>query len=183
MKPVPLASTDRRDTIVKALTEAEHPVSGSALGKLTGVTRQVVVQDIALLRNSGYPIEATARGYVLIKPEEVPTRVFKTRHTQDQTADELNLFVDHGATVVDVFVNHRIYGRVAAELGLKNRRDVARFITELESGISTPLMSLTSGYHFHHITAESEEVLDEIEQALEDKGYLVDYTPFELEHF
>ena len=120
---------------------------------------------------------------MLIKPEEVPTRVFKTRHTQDQTADELNLFVDHGATVVDVFVNHRIYGRVAAELGLKNRRDVARFIAELESGISTPLMSLTSGYHFHHITAESEEVLDEIEQALEDKGYLVDYTPFELENF
>lgn len=67
--------------------------------------------------------------------------------------------------------------------GLKNRRDVARFIAELESGISTPLMSLTSGYHFHHITAESEEVLDEIEQALEDKGYLVDYTPFELENF
>ncbi len=180
---MPIANTERREAILKALSQAEHPLSGSALGKLTGVTRQVVVQDIALLRNSGYAIEATARGYVLASPQEMPTRVFKTRHTQDQTADELNLFVDHGATVVDVFVNHRTYGRVEAQLGLKNRRDVARFLTELESGISTPLMSLTSGYHFHHIAAESEEILDEIEQALQDKGYLVEYTAFELENF
>lgn len=173
----------RRSHIIETLKEASSPLSGASLGKQVGVTRQVVVQDIALLRNSGFNIQATNRGYVLIAPESKPTRLFKVRHTVEETEKELQLIVDLGATVDDVIINHRTYGRVEASLDLRNRRDVAHFIADIQSGASSPLMVATSGYHFHHVSAESEEVLDEVESALAKAGFLVDYTPFERDTF
>lgn len=173
----------RREIILEALANASSPLSGSTLGKHAGVTRQVVVQDIALLRNSGYDIQATNRGYVLNTPKQIPTRLFKVRHTIEETEKELCTIVDLGATVNDVVVNHRTYGQVQATLNIRNRRDVAHFLNDLNSGVSAPLMVVTSGYHFHNISAESEEILDEVEQALAQAGFLVEYTPFEKDNF
>lgn len=173
----------RRSTILEMLQNSSSPLSGASIGKQVGVTRQVVVQDIALLRNSGHDIQSTNRGYILITPEQKPTRLFKVRHTIEETETELHTIVDLGATVVDVIVNHRTYGRVEASLGLRNRRDVARFIADMQSGVSSPLMVVTSGYHFHHVSADSEEVLNEVESALAEAGFLVNYTPFEKNAF
>ena len=82
---------------------------------------------------------------------------------------------------MDVMVNHRIYGKVSAPLHIKNRRDVQAFLKNLESGKSTPLLNVTSGYHFHHVSAESEEILDEIEDALRRKHFLTEVFPYEQE--
>lgn len=136
-----------------------------ALGRETGVSRQVVVQDIALLRTMGYPILSTASGYVLNESKHA-SRLFKVCHTNEQTEDELVTIVDLGGTVVDVMVNHRVYGKMSAPLNIKNRRDVQLFMNNIKTGKSTPLMNVTSGYHFHHVCAEQEEILDEIEEAL-----------------
>ena len=57
--------TQRRRKLLDMMRQASAPLSGGALGRETGVSRQVVVQDIALLRTMGYPILSTARGYVL----------------------------------------------------------------------------------------------------------------------
>lgn len=165
------------------LEQTTAPLSGAALGKQLGVSRQVVVQDIALLRQSGAAIVATNRGYVVHAADDRPKRLFKVHHTIEQTGEELNLMVDHGAVVENVIVNHRTYGRMAADLGFSNRRDVARFLDELATGASTPLMNITSGYHFHEVSADSEEVLDELEQALADAGFLAELTDYEREHF
>ena len=175
----------RRERIVRALRDAKGPLSGGALADQCGVSRQVVVTDIALLRTRGENIVSTNRGYVLLGAgaHERPTRLFKCRHTADQTEDELTCIVDLGGRVEDVFVNHRVYGKVSSKLGVGSRRDVGRFMAELATGVSSPLMEVTSGYHFHHVSAESEEVLDEIERALAARAYLVEPTDFEAATF
>lgn len=172
---------ERRAHIVSTLCQADAPLSGGALAKAVGVSRQVIVQDIALLRANGYDIVATNRGYVVNQTKGVCTRRLKVQHSVAETADELETVVDLGGTVVDVMVNHRVYGMITAPLNIKSRRDVAAFVADMEAGRSSLLMTVTSGYHFHQIAAESEEVLDDIERALSDKGYLAELLPHEQE--
>ena len=150
------------------------------MAKLCGVSRQVVVQDVALLRTQGLPIVATARGYILEKPAGC-RRLFKCFHTEEQTEDELRAIIDAGGTVEDVIVNHRVYGRMSADLGISSRRDIERFMDGIRSGKSSPLLTVTSGYHFHHVSAPDDETLDEIERVLSDRGYLAEFMPYEVD--
>ena len=173
----------RREKILRTLSEATYPLSGSALGRACDVSRQVVVQDVALLRTQGWPIESTNRGYVLEREATRPSRLFKCHHTVDQTAEELYTIVDLGGHVRDVFVNHRVYGRLSCELGIASRRDVATYVDQIETGKSSPLMLITSGYHFHHVTADAPEALDEIGRALGEKGLLAEMTDYERRTF
>ena len=172
------SGSQRRKKIVTMLKQCSEPLSGTALGKETGVSRQVVVQDIALLRTEGYEIVATPRGYVLNAPKQL-IRVFKTFHTNEQTEEELTAIVDLGGCVLDVMVNHRVYGKMSAPLNIRNRRDVQIFMDQLKTGKSTPLLNVTSGYHFHKVTADKEEILDEIEEVLRAKGLLTEILPYE----
>lgn len=177
-----LTGTDRRKKLLLLMRESDVPLSGTQLGKITGVSRQVVVQDIALLRTEGYPIVSTARGYFLDENRQA-MRLIKVCHTNEQAEDELQTIVDLGGNVVSVMVNHRIYGRMEAPLNIKNRRDVSLFVQDLRSGKSSLLSNVTSGYHFHKIAAESEEILDEIETALREKNYLAEVLPYEMNEF
>lgn len=176
-----MTGRERRLELMGELQRAASPVSGSALARALGVSRQVIVQDIALLRANGHDVVATARGYVLREGAvtELPTRLVKVHHTVDDVEDELNTIVDLGGAVTNVMVNHRVYGKITADLDVRNRRDVARYIKGIETGKSYPLMTVTSGYHFHRIVADSEEELDEIEAALAEKGYLTEVMPYE----
>lgn len=172
---------ERRQAIVDALRASAGPLSGASLGKACGVSRQVVVQDIALLRSQGAHIVSTNRGYVLGPASARPCRLFKCRHTQDQTAEELLCVVDLGGRVEDVFVNHRIYGLISSKLGIACRRDVELFMEGLSTGRSAPLMMVTSGYHFHHVSAADGETLDLIGEALDKRGFLAPLTDYERE--
>lgn len=171
---------ERRRQLLSIMREASGPVSGGALGRETGVSRQVIVQDIALLRTEGYPIVATARGYMLDEPRQA-VRLFKVHHTNERTEEELTTIVDMGGCVLDVMVNHRVYGKMSAPLNIKNRRDIQLFMNNLRSGKSSPLLNVTSGYHFHHVSAEQEGILDEIENVLREKNFLAELLPYERE--
>ncbi len=174
----------RREKILEALRGASGPLSGAALAEQCGVSRQVIVTDVALLRSSGNQIVSTNRGYVLLTDKSArPTRLFKCCHTAKQAADELTCIVDLGARVEDVFVNHRVYGKISSRLDVGSRRDVARFVDEIETGSSTPLLEVTSGYHFHHVSAENEEILDEVARVLADRGYLAELSDYETTVF
>ena len=100
------------------------------------------------------------------------TRVFKVLHTDEEIEDELKTIVDLGGRVVDIFVWHRAYGRVNAKMSIKSRRDITQLLDDLSSGKSSPLKNITSGYHYHTIEADSEETLEEIENALAQRRYL-----------
>lgn len=169
---------ERRKLELDLFRSSQTPLSGSELGRRTGVSRQVIVQDIALLRTAGYDVVSTARGYVL-SGGDVCRREFKVQHTDKQIEEELQLIVDHGGCVEDVSVNHRTYGRISAPLGIKCRRDVKRFLDDIQSGKSSPLLNITSGYHFHNVTADDEETLDEIEAELEKAGFLAARLEYE----
>lgn len=177
-----LTGSERRKILLSRMQQSQTPISGSALGKETGVSRQVVVQDIALLRTEGYPILSTTRGYCLERADQSQrVRIFKVCHTDEQVEDELNAIVDLGGTVLDVMVNHRAYGKMTASLNIRSRRDVHVFVDNIRSGKSAPLLTVTSGYHFHTVAADSETILDEIEEMLRQKGYLAQRLPYEME--
>ena len=177
-----METQNRRYQILKLLENQHKPVSGSVLSKLFGVSRQVVVQDIALLRSEGHSILATARGYLLDEPkEEKCSRLFKVYHDESRTEEELNLIVDLGGVVEDVMVNHKVYNKVSAPLNIKNRRDVQNFLKNLKEGKSTPLSKVTSGYHFHHVSADEMEILNEIEDVLRQNNFLTEVFDYEME--
>lgn len=173
---------ERRERILKILANSTEPVSGVELAKQLQVSRQVIVQDMALIRANGSDVMATNRGYVYRETKEVD-RVFKVIHTDEQVEEELNLFVDLGGKVEDVFVYHKVYGVIKAPMNIKSRRDVRRYMEEISSGKSTNLMKLTSNYHYHTITAEDEQTLDLIQEELQQKGFLAklqDYEPVDF---
>lgn len=172
----------RRKKIIERLSQSGTPVPGVALAKELAVSRQVVVQDIALLRANGTNILSTNRGY-LVQEENATSRVFKVIHSDDEVEEELNLIVDLGGVVEDVFVYHKVYGVLRADMNIKSRRDVREYVQTLESGKSSLLKNVTSGYHYHTIRADSTEILDMIQEELRKKGFLAklqDYEPVDF---
>lgn len=167
-----MTGTERRTKIVELIQNSEKPLSGTALAKQCDVSRQVIVQDIALIRASGYDIISTNRGYIIQEPL-VRERVFKVNHTDEQLEEELYSIIDLCGTVVNVMVNHRVYGHMEAELRINSRRKVEAFMEDIRSGKSSPLKNITSNYHYHKVAADSEETLDLIEEALRQKHFLV----------
>ena len=165
--------SERREQIIRQIQESKAPVSGTKLASLYSVSRQVIVQDIALIRAAGYEIISTNRGYILNQPKTV-CRIFKVQHTDEQLEEELNTIVDLGGCVDNDMIHHRVYGKMEAELALSSRRKVGAFMEDIRSGKSSPLKNITSNYHYHKVSADSEETLDLIEQELREKGFLVE---------
>ncbi|MBQ4568487.1 MAG: transcription repressor NadR [Ruminococcus sp.] len=166
-----MKAEERRKAIAHLLMSEDKPVSGSTLSEQFGVSRQIIVQDISVLKGQGFEVLSTHSGYIVQK-SPYKERVFKLFHTTQQTEQELNLIVDNGGTVVDVFVWHKVYGRVVAKLNIFSRLQVKQFIEGVRSGKSTELMHITGGYHYHTVRAESEQVLDKIEALLSEQGFI-----------
>lgn len=162
----------RRTEIINCLLSEQKPVSGSTLSEKFGVSRQIIVQDISVLKAAGYEILSTHSGYI-VRYTPLAERTFKLYHTTEQTEDELNTIVDLGGTIVDVFVWHKVYGKITAVLNIFSRLHVKQFIEGVRSGKSTELMNITGGYHYHTVRANSEEQLDQIQQALTERNYIV----------
>ncbi len=171
-----MKTEERRNHILEMLEVSDEPLSGSFLAKHFGVSRQVIVTDIAILKSRKPELVATARGYILVRSDERRC-VFKVYHTEEQTEDELTAIVELGGKIIDVYVDHRIYGTIRRPLEISSKRDVGRFLEDIHSSASSPLMNITKGYHFHTVQARSEAVLKEIEEMLRDRGYLIETLP------
>lgn len=177
-----MSGQERREQILKILENSEKPVPGVELAAQLEVSRQVIVQDMALLRANGVEILSTHRGYVVAE-EKKKSRVFKVLHTDKQVEEELNLYVDFGGKVEDVFVFHKVHGVIKVSMNIRSRRDVQQYMYDISTGKSTQLMKLTSNYHYHTISADSEEILDMIQEELQNRGFLAklqDYEPVDF---
>lgn len=163
---------ERRKAIVNRLLSANEPISGSALAQEFNISRQIIVQDITVLKGTGYEILSTSQGYIMQK-SPLSERIFKVRHTTEQTEDELSCIVNLGGTVVDVFVWHKVYGKIDATLNIFSPMHIKQFLEGVRTGQSTELMHITGGYHYHTIRADNEAVLDRIESALTERNYIV----------
>ena len=168
----------RREKIIDILNSSSKPVSGVALASMLNVSRQVIVQDIALIRASDNEISSTNRGYVIRKKNE-HTRILKVVHTEADVEAELNSIVDMGGWVKDVFVYHKVYGVIKADLNLHSRRDIKDYMAEIGNGKSNLLMNVTSGYHYHTVIAPDEDTLDIIQEKLDKLGFLARLQEYE----
>lgn len=166
----------RRTEILRLLKERGTPLSGTALAKELGVSRQVIVQDIALIRAENHNILSTNKGYVFrTESEEIaqPKRVFRVRHTTDEVLDEFLTVLELGGTVLDVAVEHEIYGQIRVDLLIETAQDAREFVYKLSNCKDNPLKVLTDDCHYHTVTAPSEKLLDLIQRELSEKGFLI----------
>ena len=166
---------NRRVGIISFLERQSGPVSGSELARQFGVSRQAIVQDVALLRAENRNILSTNKGYVLYHPHEKQkgqTAVITVNHTAGQTLDEMRAIVDYGGAMLDVFIDHDLYGQIRANLVINDAEDAQEFCDKLESSKSEFLKELTEGCHYHTITAPSMKVLEMIRKELQEKGIL-----------
>jgi len=175
-------ANERREHIIDILNDYKDSISGTQLAKRLSVSRQIIVTDIAILRAKGINIISTPTGYVLTG-DKACERIFKVHHNEEEAEEELNLFVDCGGVVKDVFVSHRAYGIIKAKMDLRSRMDVEEFMETIKSGKSSMLSKITDGYHYHTVEARSEEVLDRIEDKLWEKGFLAKPLDYEPEEF
>lgn len=166
-----MTTKERRSAILSLLQQATAPTSATALAGQLGVSRQIVVGDVALLRAEGADITATPRGYILGQEQAGFICRVACRHSGDEMEAELNIMVDYGCTVVDVVVEHPVYGQLTGALQLKSRYDVQQFIAQ--SAQAKPLSLLTEGIHLHTLSCPDEAAFQRVCAALEAAGFLL----------
>ena len=166
-------AAQRRQIIQQRLAGAETPLSASALAAQLGVSRQIVVGDVALLRAGGVQIDATPRGYQLHPAEKGFTGILACVHkTEEQMRAELYTVVDQGGIVVDVAVENSLYGELRGNLNLASRYDVDTFVQQAKDTPECLLSRMTGGVHLHTLRCPDEATFERIRAALERQGLL-----------
>ena len=167
-----MQAESRRQNIIRILRSSTGPVSAGQLAGTFGVSRQIIVGDIALLRASGTEITATPRGYVLTKGSEGIIHRIPCRHRPEEMKQELQILVDNGCLVRDVIVEHPVYGQLVGQLDIATRYDVDEFIAKVMKSDAAPLSDLTGGIHLHTIFCPGEEAYRRVIDKLRENGFL-----------
>ncbi len=171
-----LDTKERREKLLKKLKSSTKAIIGSQLAEEFDVSRQVIVQDIALLRARGEEILATSQGYLYPQNKSLDTvkATIACKHGDDEEVeDELMIMVNYGAKVLDVIVEHPIYGELKGMLMIQSVHDVKNFLENYNNSEASLLASLTDGVHLHTIEAINENVIEKIKTELDKKGYLL----------
>lgn len=165
----------RKKQLMDILANSQEPVSGRELADRLGVSRQVVVQDVAILRARGVEVLATSRGYMLHREPAPHTRraVLATKHSPEETEEELFILVDHGVKVLNVLVEHPLYGELCGNLMLQSRMDVQRFLERVKAEQAALLSVLTDGVHLHTVEYQDSQSFEAALARLSEKGYLI----------
>lgn len=171
-----LLGEERRQELLALLKNAKQPLTGTDLAKHTNVSRQVIVNDMNLLKARNEPIVATSQGYLYMHQMQQTRyeRKIVCMHTSEQAKEELFILVDCGVTVENVIVEHAVYGEITASIMVSNRLEVEHFVKRVTETNALYLSALTDGTHLHVISAISEENLDLAESKLREHGILVD---------
>ena len=164
----------RRQEILSELNAATAPISATTLAEKHGVTRQVIVADVALLRAAGNDIRAEHKGYLLEKVLGEVQRPIVCKHPKSSVTDEFYAIVDNGGRVLDVQVEHAIYGIISAKLSIASRYDADEFVRAASNSSVSQLADLTGGVHTHTVAARDEETIRRICRKLKELGILVE---------
>ena len=165
---------ERRIAILDKLSKTEREISAGKMATEFSVTRQIIVADIALLRAAGYPIVAKSRGYVLERVNDGFIKRIAVKHDTDKLFDELCAVIDNGGRVLDVIVEHSIYGKISAELDLSSRYDVNEFVAKVEKTGAHPLSDLTENIHVHTIAVKNDDMYQRILSRLKELNILIE---------
>jgi hypothetical protein len=167
-------ANQRREAIRRRLAEAKAPLSASALATELGVSRQIVVGDVALLRAAGAAIDATPRGYVLhaTAPQGYVGMLACVHNTSQEMREEMYAVVDNGGVVADVIVENALYGELRGNLNAASRYDVDEFLRHASESPESLLSRMTGGVHLHTLRCPDEATFARIRAALDAKGLL-----------
>ena len=166
----------RRNNIAKTIRNARAPISATVLAQKFNVSRQIIVGDIALLRAEGVEILATPKGYILESigaQDHIYIGTIAVQHDTKGTRGEMYIIVDHGGTVMDVTVEHTLYGQLSGQLNISSRIEVDEFCEKIAQPDVKPLSDLTGGIHIHRIGCASRDIFEKISTALDQAGYLI----------
>lgn len=166
----------RRYELLEMLKKNGGPLTGTELSKLFDVSRQVIVQDIAVLRAQGNEILATSNGYMMPRTDKKGKKIITLvcRHEgYESMEEELMIMVDAGAKVLDVMVEHPIYGKIRSPLMIQSRLELQEFISRVRKNQAEPLSSLTGGEHIHTIEISNEKSHRRIIDKLTERGYFI----------
>ena len=167
-----MQAAKRREYIIERLKASSKPVSATVLGDELSVSRQIIVGDIALIRASGVSITATPRGYVMQSASDDGLYTLACVHDFENMEKELNIMVDNGCTVINVTVEHPLYGQLVGQLHLSNRYEVSQFVKKCRADGASPLSTLTGGIHLHALSCPSRECFERTKAELEKNGLL-----------
>lgn len=163
---------ERRRVLLSLLKKEERAISGRELASILQVSRQVIVQDIALLRAQNTPILSTPEGYFLERKKESFQFSFLSYHkTLEEMKEELEIIVDHGGKLLNIQIEHEVYGLITANLLLQNRFDLEIFLKKLTESHAKPLSFLTNGFHSHLVEVSSLKQQELILQKLQEKNF------------
>ncbi len=169
---------ERRNLILARLRGAEKPISAIALAEECSVTRQIIVADIALLRAAGHTVRAEHRGYVLDekdKPNGICKRIV-VKHGKESVREEFYAIVDNGGKVLDVIVDHSVYGMISAKLDIATRYDADVFVSKIDETGANPLSALTEGLHVHTVRVADENAFERIVEKLTELKMYIEST-------
>ncbi|MEJ5256746.1 MAG: transcription repressor NadR [Fervidobacterium sp.] len=156
---------DRKYQILEVLRKSKGPIKGKDLSEMFSVSRQMIVSDIAELREEGYKIVSTRDGYVFDHGNTV-RRVVAVKHRANDIYDELKRVVENGGKVLDVIVEHPIYGELIGRIDVGTLDEVEKFVSLLASTGTKPLSEISNGIHLHTIEAPDEETMKRILKAI-----------------
>ncbi len=169
-------SKERREKIKTILKKSKGAVSAGRLSERLGVSRQIIVGDVALLRAAGCNIDATPRGYIMRTEDKLQSTadraVIVSKHDSARTEEELNILVDNGCKVIDVTVEHPVYGQLTGLLDIASRYDVKSFIKRAAEAGAHSLSELTDGVHIHTIEYTDDDAYKRALSELKRAGFL-----------
>lgn len=168
-----MKNEQRRNKIIELLKQNDLPISATTLANMFNVTRQIIVADIAILRAAGYTIIASNRGYKLTLINQDLIKRIVVQHTKNDVLDEFYAILDNGGKIIDVIVEHPIYGQISVELNITSRYDAEEFVEKLNNTNSNPLSLLTQGIHIHTIEIQNEQSYSRILNKLSALNILV----------
>jgi len=168
------AGAKRRQRLMEWMRTQSRPVPGGVLARHFHVSRQCLVQDVAILRAAGEEILSAPQGYRLPGAQTSAHRaILACRHAPERTEEELQILVDHGVRVLDVVVEHPLYGELRGALMLESRADVQDFLAKWRGEKATLLSSLTHGVHLHTVEAHKPEMIARAKAQLQARGILL----------
>lgn len=154
--------------ILEILSNSKEPVKGKDLAEIIGVSRQAIVQYISVLKTKGYKIFSTREGYILENSKDKVRKMVAVKHSSKEIYNELLKIVKAGGKVINVIVEHPVYGEITGRLDIATIDDVSKFIALMESTHATPLLELSGGIHIHTIETPDKETMQKVLNAIQE---------------
>lgn len=175
MESIKLQTKKRREKLAEILREAKQPVTGSDLARCLGVSRQVIVGDIGILRAQGMNIFATLQGYRTSVQEIDADHLASIfcRHDRIGLEKEFFIILKHGGKIKDVAIEHPLYGEFRAALMIESIEQAKDFLQRFDDLAAEQLSIATGGFHYHMLEAPDQEALERIKKSLKEQGILV----------